>query len=53
MSHHHKDSSSEFKEHSLRSIAFRRKADKWLKITLFIVAILMILLVIAVHILGL
>lgn len=50
--HHHQDSSSQFKERSLRSIAFRRKADKWLKITLFFIAILMILLVIAAHLWG-
>ena len=44
--HHHRDDyASRFKRKSLQSIEFRRKLDKWLKIALFIVAILMLILV--------
>ena len=43
--HHHDDYASRFKRKSLQSIEFRRKADKWLKIILMLLAILMILLV--------
>ena len=43
--HHHDDYASRFKRKSLQSIEFRRKLDKWLKIALFIVAILMLILV--------
>jgi hypothetical protein len=44
--HHREDYASKFKRKSLNSIAFRRKLDKWLKIALFILAIIMVLLVI-------
>ena len=47
--HHHKDSGTRFKERSLRAIELRRKAEKWLKNTLIIVAIIMILAVIYVY----
>ena len=50
--HHHEDDASKFKKRSLQSIAFRRKLDKWLKIILFVVAILMILLVVLSFIIG-
>lgn len=53
MHHHHReDDASKFKKRSLQSIAFRRKLDKWLKIILFVVAILMILLVVLSFIFG-
>lgn len=50
--HHREDDASKFKKRSLQSIAFRRKLDKWLKIILFIVAILMVLLVVLSFIFG-
>lgn len=50
--HHREDDASKFKKRSLQSIAFRRKLDKWLKIILFVVAILMILLVVLSFIIG-
>ena len=50
--HHHEDYASRFKRKSLNSISFRRKLDKWLKIALFILAILMIILVFAAYLFG-
>ena len=50
--HHHDDYASRFKRKSLQSIEFRRKADKWLKIFLFALAVLMILLVVLSFIVG-
>lgn len=50
--HHHshrKDSATRFKERSLRAIEQRRKAEKWLKTILIILAALMILAVIYVY----
>ena len=49
---HHDDYASRFKRKSLQSIEFRRKADKWLKIILLIVALFMILAVAYVYLLG-
>jgi hypothetical protein len=49
---HHDDYASRFKRKSLQSIAFRRKADKWLKIILFFVALFMIALVLAAYLFG-
>ena len=52
-SHHHRDDyASQFKRKSLQSIAFRRKLDKWLKIGLFALAILMVLLVFLAYLFG-
>lgn len=41
--HHtpHRDSASEFKRKSLDSIEFRKKFEKWLKIALVVIAIIM------------
>ena len=50
--HHHDDYASRFKRKSLQSIEFRRKADKWLKIILLIVALFMIALVFASYLFG-
>ena len=50
--HHHDDYASQFKRKSLHSIEFRRKLDKWLKLALFALAILMILLVAIAFIFG-
>ena len=41
--HHHRDGASRFKERSLNAIVLRRKLEKWGKIVLLIVAILMII----------
>ena len=45
MSHHHKrkDSATLFKERSLNAIVLRRKIEKWLKLALTLIALLMIL----------
>ncbi|KWW30167.1 MAG: hypothetical protein AUK63_1028 [bacterium P3] len=49
--HHHKeDYGSRFKRWSLSSIAFRRSADKWMKIILFILSVVMILFVILAYV---
>ena len=50
--HHHKDGATRFKERSLNAIVLRRKIEKWLKVTLCIVAFAMILLVIYVYRFG-
>ena len=50
--HHHKDSATLFKERSLNAIVFQRKAEKWGKIFLLVIAILMILAVAFVYTMG-
>ena len=50
--HHHEDDASRFKRKSLNSIAFRRKMDKWLKLSLFGLAVIMIILVFAAYLFG-
>jgi cell division protein FtsL len=50
--HHHKDGATRFKERSLNAIVFRRKFEKYLKIALTVLAILMVLAVIYVYTLG-
>ena len=50
--HHHDDYASQFKKKSLQSIAFRRKLDKWLKIGLLALAIIMMLLVVLAYLFG-
>lgn len=47
--HHRKDGASRFKERSLNAIVLRRKIEKWLKVFLLILAILMALAVIYVY----
>ena len=47
--HHRKDNATRFKERNLRSIVLRRQVEKWLKIILLVVAILMIIAVILVY----
>ena len=49
---HHKDSASIFKEKSLRAIELRRLFEKYLKIVVVIVAIIMVALVIFAYTLG-
>ena len=44
--HHHKDGATRFKERSLNAIVRRRKLEKYLKLALTIVAIIMVLAVI-------
>ena len=51
--HHHSDDyASRFKKKSLQSIEFRRKADKWLKIALLILSLVMMLIVVIADLLG-
>ena len=50
--HHRKDGASRFKERSLNAILLRRKLEKWGKIALLIVAIIMILAVGFVYTMG-
>ena len=50
--HHHKDGATRFKEHSLNAIVLRRKMEKWGKIILLIIAILMVLAVAFVYTMG-
>lgn len=50
--HHHKDDATRFKERSLNAIVLRRKLEKWGKIALLVLAILMLLAVLFVYALG-
>jgi cell division protein FtsL len=50
--HHRKDSATLFKERSLNAIVFRRKLEKYLKIALTVIAVLMIFAVIFVYVIG-
>ena len=50
--HHHKDDASRFKERSLNAIVLRRKLEKWLKVAVSILTILMILATLYVYTLG-
>ena len=47
--HHRKDSATRFRERNLRAIVLRRQLEKWLKVALLVVAILMIIAVILVY----
>ena len=49
---HHKDGATRFKERSLNAIVFRRKFEKYLKIALTVIAVLMVLAVIVVYTIG-
>ena len=49
---HHDDYASRFKRRSLQSITFRRNAEKWLKLSLFVLAVLMILIVLVAYLFG-
>ena len=50
--HHHKDGATTFKERSLNAIVLRRKMEKWGKIALLTLAIIMVLAVLFVYTLG-
>ena len=50
--HHRKDGASRFKERSLNAIVFRRRLEKWGKIALLVIAIIMILAVFVVYTMG-
>ena len=50
--HHHKDNATRFKERSLNAIVLRRQMEKWGKIALLVVALLMIAAVGYVYLLG-
>lgn len=47
--HHHKDGASRFKERSLNAIYLRKNLEKWGKIFLLCVAILMVIAVCVVY----
>ena len=47
--HHHKDGATRFKERNLNAIVLRRKLEKWLKIIVMILALVMILATIYVY----
>ena len=47
--HHHKDGASRFKERSLNAIVIRKNLEKWGKIVLLCVAILMVIAVCVVY----
>ena len=50
--HHHKDGATRFKERSLNAIVLRRKLEKWLKIIVMALALLMVLATLYVYTLG-
>ena len=50
--HRHKDGATRFKERSLNAIVLRRKLEKWLKVFLCIMAIIMVAAVIYVYTVG-
>ena len=50
--HHHKDGATRFKERSLNAIVLRRKLEKWLKVAVMVLALLMVLATIYVYTLG-
>ena len=50
--HHRKDSATIFKEKSLRSIELRRLLEKWLKIAVIVLAIVMVILLILAYTIG-
>ena len=47
--HHKKDGATRFKERSLNAIVLRRKLEKWLKVIVMILALVMILATIYVY----
>ena len=47
--HHHKDGATRFKERSLNAIVLRRKLEKWLKVIVMVLALLMVLATIYVY----
>jgi uncharacterized membrane protein len=50
--HRHRDGASKFKERSLRAITRNRLIDKYLKVSLFVLAIIMMILVAASYVIG-
>ena len=50
--HHHRDSASIFKEKSLRAIELRRLFEKYLKIVVVALAIIMVALVLFAYTIG-
>ena len=50
--HRHRDEASLFKERSLRSIELRKAADKWMKIGMAVLAVIMCILVFLVYTMG-
>ena len=47
--HHRKDGASRFKERSLNAIVFRRKFEKYLKRSLLVLALLLVLVVLLLY----
>ncbi len=50
--HRHRDEASLFKERSLRSIRLRRLLDKWMKIGMLVVAVIMCILLVLAYTIG-
>ena len=50
--HHRKDSATLFKERSLRAIEFRKRFEKYLKLFVVLLAIVMIVLVVLAYTFG-
>lgn len=50
--HHRKDSATRFRERSLNAIVLRKKLEKWGKILLLVIAVLMIIAVGVVYKMG-
>ena len=50
--HHRKDSATIFKEKSLQAIELRRLLEKWLKIAVIVLAIVMVILLILAYTIG-
>ena len=50
--HHRKDSATIFKEKSLRAIELRRLFEKWLKVIVIALAIVMVILLILAYTVG-
>ena len=50
--HHRKDSATIFKEKSLRAIELRRFFEKWLKIIVMAIAVIMVILLILAYTIG-
>jgi hypothetical protein len=50
--HHKKDGATRFKERSLNAIAFRRKFEKYLKLSLIVLSLLLVLAVLFLYTIG-
>ena len=50
--HHKKDGATRFKERSLNAIVFRRKFEKYLKLSLIVLSLLLVLAVLFLYTIG-